>query len=496
MRVLLLVGFVIAPLLSFCQALSPKRGLAYGKNSSLDLEVLSKGLSWWYNWAEAPEPAVINYYQRYGFDFVPMAWNSSFNEQTLRNYLSTHPNVKYILGFNEPNFKQQANLTPSQAAAQWPKLEKIADDFNLKIVGPAVNYCDVCVTENGKTYTDPILYLDDFFAACSTCRIDYIAIHSYMNSVTVLEWYVGLFKKYNKPIWLTEFAGWEYNGNLNTAAEQENFLVGAVDILETNPNIFRYAWFIGRTSGGPNTYPFIDLLKGNGELTALGKTYVNMPVHDPAFYAPVPGTIEAENYTQMKGILLEKTQDVTGFAQVGYIDKDDWLEYNIAVENSDTYKVDWRVASNAVASADILLDDTKQFTQTFTNTGGYQSWTTFNNTLYLTAGQHTLRIKANTGGFNLNYIQLTGSVVTGSSDLVVRNNQVEIFPNPSAGKIHLKSDLEIEKVEIYNPVGKKVKSMAFSPTIDLAGLSAGVYFLKGFDKTNQVSFVERVFLTR
>jgi len=496
MRILLVSILILIQSTVFAQLPSKKRGISYGKNSPQDLEVLSKGVSWWYNWAEIPETSVANNYQNYGFDFVPMAWNSNYNEQKLRSYLSTHPEVKYLLSFNEPNFKQQGNLTPSQAAAQWPKLERIADEFNLKIVGPAVNYCDVCVTENGKTYTDPIQYLDDFFATCSSCRVDYIAMHSYMNSVSALEWYVGLFKKYNRPIWLTEFAGWENNGSLNTATDQENFLVGAVDMLESNPAIFRYAWFIGRTASGPNTYPFIDLLKGNGELTALGKTYVNMPVHDPAYYAAVPGIIEAENYSQMQGILLEKTQDVTGFANVAYIDKDDWLEYNIEVKNSESYKLDFRVASNAVASADILLDGMKQVTQTFSNSGGYQFWTTFTNNIYLTAGKHTFRIKANTSGFNLNFIQLTSRVVTASSDIIARNNQVDIFPNPSADKIQIKSDLKIEKVEIYNPIGKKVKSMAFSPIIDLAGLSAGVYFLKGFDKTNKVSFVKRIFFTK
>ena len=496
MRILLTSILILIQSTVFAQLPSKKRGISYGKNSPQDLEVLSKGLSWWYNWAETPETPVANNYQNYGFDFVPMAWNSNYNEQKLRSYLSTHPEVKYLLSFNEPNFKQQGNLTPSQAAAQWPRLERIADEFNLKIVGPAVNYCDVCVTENGKTYTDPIQYLDDFFAACSSCRVDYVAMHSYMNSVPALEWYVGLFKKYNKPIWLTEFAGWESNNNINTATDQENFMVGAVDMLESNPAIFRYAWFIGRTTSGPNTYPFIDLLKGNGELTALGKTYVNMPVHDLAYYAAVPGIIEAENYTQMQGILLEKTQDVTGFANVAYIDKEDWLEYNIEVKNSESYKLDFRVASNAVASADVLLDGTKQLTQSFSNSGGYQFWTTFNNTIYLAAGKHTLRIKANTSGFNLNFIQLTSSVVTTSSDLIARNNQVEMFPNPSAGKLYFKTDLKIDRIEFYNTVGKRVKSLEFSPVISLENLSVGAYFIKGFDKTNKVSFVKKVFLAK
>jgi hypothetical protein len=63
--------------------------------------------------------------------------------------------------------KDQANLTPSAAAALWPKLEAIAKPYNLKIAAPAVNYCGNCVEENGVTYTDPIKYLDDFFCCMS-----------------------------------------------------------------------------------------------------------------------------------------------------------------------------------------------------------------------------------------------------------------------------------------------------------------------------------------
>ncbi|MBC7451657.1 MAG: hypothetical protein H7259_09235 [Cytophagales bacterium] len=50
----------------------------------------------------------------------------------------------------------QARLTPTEAAAAWPQIEAIADEYNLKIVGPAVNYCGSCVTENGVTYNDPL----------------------------------------------------------------------------------------------------------------------------------------------------------------------------------------------------------------------------------------------------------------------------------------------------------------------------------------------------
>jgi hypothetical protein len=47
----------------------------------------------------------------------------------------------------------------------------------------------------------------------------------------------------------------------------------AVAILEADPDVFRYAWFSGRTSAIPN----VDLLGADGQLTALGQEYVGLP---------------------------------------------------------------------------------------------------------------------------------------------------------------------------------------------------------------------------
>jgi hypothetical protein len=104
-------------------------------------------LSWVYNWGPAPQESIDAVYVENNIEFVPMAWNGSFNETALRQYYSTHPDAKFLLGFNEPNFKEQANMKPSEAAAKWPLLEAIAADYGLQIVGPAVNWCGNCVSK-------------------------------------------------------------------------------------------------------------------------------------------------------------------------------------------------------------------------------------------------------------------------------------------------------------------------------------------------------------
>lgn len=474
-REILLTGLLLC-ILTAGYAQNGKRGLAYGHHSPEDLDVLSPEISWWYNWAVTPENSVADVYGDYGFEFVPMAWNDQFNETALRNFLDDHPDVRYLLAFNEPNFLEQANMTPSEAAAAWPQLEAIADDYDLILVGPAVNFCGSCVEEGGVTYTSPFDYLDDFFEACPDCRVDHIAVHCYMNTVSALEWYMGEFKKYGKPIWLTEFAGWESNGNINNADDQINYMIGAVDYLESNPDIFRYAWFIGR-GPGINNYPYIDILGDNGELTPIGEVYKQMPVHDTSVIVEIPARIEAEAYNRMDGILIEKTADGSGFANVGYIDAGDWLEYRIRVPEADTFDIRFRVASTRSSQLEVLIDSVVTLTQSFTNTGGWQNWQYFDNTIALDSGEHTLLIRAVTDGFNINWFQIAKGIL-GTETFRNHPADLTVSPNPGNGLLKIQTTEKFSKVQVFSISGEKLLDVPFSAELDLQYLDPGMYFLR------------------
>lgn len=476
--------FILLVIISFlmitpAKSQTRKRGLAYGYHYPEDLNILSPAISWWYNWSVAPENSVAEVYGNYGFEFVPMTWNGSYDETKLRAFLTAHPETKYLLAFNEPNFIEQANMKPSEAAAQWPRLEAIADEFNLKIVGPAVNFCGNCVQENGITYTDPVKYLDDFFAACPGCRVDYIAVHCYMNTLSALEWYMGLFKKYGKPIWLTEFSGWEPNGNIKTVEDQINFMIGAVDYLENDTMVYKYAWFIGR-GVGITTYPFIDLLGTKGKLTELGSAYKQMPVHDTNMVVSLPSTIEAENYNRMHGIRLEKTSDQYGFINAGYIDQNDWLEYKIFVEEPDTFDIHFRIASTKNAVFEILINGESKLVQNIPNTGGWQSWRTISNQISLEQGIHTFRLRAMSDGFNLNWIHIGSNPLNVLSLNKTQNHQI-YYPNPTSSSLNVKAFGEITCFELFSMDGKKIKTLPFSTTLDLGFLKPGVYFIYALD---------------
>ena len=72
----------------------------------------------------------------------------------------------------------------------------------------------------------------------------------------------------------------------------------------------------------------------------------------------VPGTIEAEQYSAMNGIQTEASTDSgggTGGGQnIGYVDIGDWLEFNIDVQTSGTYLIEYRLASEYRQQLDLL----------------------------------------------------------------------------------------------------------------------------------------------
>lgn len=127
-------------------------------------------------------------------------------------------------------------------------------------------------------------------------------------------------------------------------------------------------------------------------------------------------TVQAESYRIMSGVQTEGTADVGSGLNVGYIDAGDWMSYdntNISIPETGTYTVEFRVAS-AVGGGSLSLEEAggapSYTTLGLPNTGGWQTWTTVKSTITLTAGVHKFGIKANAGGWNINWFSITKGV--------------------------------------------------------------------------------------
>jgi hypothetical protein len=238
-----------------------KRGVAGGPfSAALARTPTAPGVVWGYNWGSQGSSMGTT------IEFVPMIWGKNNLGDSLPS------GSQFVLGFNEPNFSTQANMSPQEAAADWPQVEGLAQAAGgIPLVSPAVNFCGQCTV---PSITDPYTYLSDFFQACTGCEVDYVAVHWYNCDLPSLQAYIegnGAdlpgFLHFGKPIWLTEFSC----DPSATAAQQKAYMQAAVPWLESNPHIYRYAWF----SASP--IPNAELVNPDGSLTDLGTTYVNLP---------------------------------------------------------------------------------------------------------------------------------------------------------------------------------------------------------------------------
>ena len=234
---------------------------------------------------------------------------------------------------------------------------------------------------------------------------------------------------------------------------------------------------LAERGGGITKYPYIDILGANGQLTTLGEIYTQMPVHNENQVVQIPAVIEAEEYNKMSGIQMELTADSSGFANIGYIDTGDWLEYKINVPETGSYNIQFRIASMQRARLFVVLNGETILNQAIDNTAGWQNWETFSNTMELPAGEQTIRLQAGTSGFNINWFQI-GDISTGIADFKNSSDIFTVYPNPGNGELQIHTNEKIKELVITAVTGNTVHSVPFSNAVNLSFLAPGIYSLK------------------
>ena len=102
---------------------------------------------------------------------------------------------------------------------------------NRKLVGPGVAM--------GGTMLGTTWY-QQFFQNCSNCRVDAIAIHIYENNLGAFQYWVGQFKQFNKPIWITEWAFPNVTGDCSVLMSQ------VLTYFKSEPLVQRIGFFGSR----------------------------------------------------------------------------------------------------------------------------------------------------------------------------------------------------------------------------------------------------------
>lgn len=182
----------------------------------------------------------------------------------------------------------------------------------------------------------------------------------------------------------------------------------------------------------------VTLSEDNSGWNVTHATFVSAP-ETPfgSVAAPIPGTLQAENYdvggagvaynvNSVNGtapgyrsdeVDLEATADTGGGYDVGWTSGGQWFRYTVNVATPGTYTVSFRVAApSAVEDAFHISSSSGADLSGPINiptTGGWQNWTTVTGTVTLDAGQQVLTLDQDNGGWNLNYTTFTS--VSGST---------------------------------------------------------------------------------
>lgn len=410
---------------------SEKRGVAEEQFTyAEEIDALAPGVCWTYNWGTAPNKLIKDLFgtgEGKKMEYLPMAWNRNANIASIKKYYDEHPDCKYLLGYNEPNLADQSNITPQQAADAWPDLEAIANEYSLKLVSPAMSYTGSAIND-GKIW-QPFEWMDEFIKLYKEKngrepKMDYIAIHTYMNATApTLNFVQQWIDKYNKQIWVTEFAAGENNPDSLTQVRE---MVKKVEGLERNPGVFRYAWFKG-TSGSRmvDKSPYWRLLyKPNlrthlpaaGTMTGQGVVYTYMSTFDSTYYYKPAELVMAKDYVASKSITLEVSGDtLKGTINTHLsveIGNSSSTQYLIDVPENDTYLFSFRYSDRASAARQQVLklkiDDNETGSVTLTSTGAYRDtkevYATTTAQVPLTAGKHRLTL---VGSQPINHARLT-----------------------------------------------------------------------------------------
>ncbi|MDR7209563.1 glycosyl hydrolase [Flavobacterium piscis] len=202
-----------------------KKGLAGGSIEAMN----ATNITWYYNWNTGMSSTP-------NIEYVPIRqtnfWPSFTPAYTKEGY--TH-----LLGFNEPDRPDQANMTVEAAISSWPALMK----SGLRLGSPATS--------------DPFNpWMGNFMtqAEANNYRIDYVAIHCYWYK-TAAQWKSDLqnvYDRYKRPLWITEWnigANWTGNNFPDgptvltdaNAIKHKNDLAAILTVLETTDYVERYS---------------------------------------------------------------------------------------------------------------------------------------------------------------------------------------------------------------------------------------------------------------
>lgn len=232
------------------------------------------------------------------------------------------------------------------------------------------------------------------------------------------------------------------------------------------------------SSGGEVLPPFRDVSVVNTILSRL----------------PIPGILEAENFSFNSGFSFESCSDSGGGLDAGWTDAGDYLDFSVRVEEKALYRITYRYSCNAGSARAELLAGTDHLqslqTVTFPATGGWQAWNSVTLSDSLPAGPRTIRFSALTSGFNLNRIEFV-KVPNSNDSTIVDKAGFRIYPNPASDFVIVEikdPDGHSHQLEMTDILGRIVhqevtpSTLTAKCTLSTAGYLPGIYLIRFSDE--------------
>jgi hypothetical protein len=268
-----------------------KKGFVAGVGDpTATAKIHSLNTAWYYTWgAVPPVPAPP------GILFTPMVWNIAKVKNVTQvissmQTLNVAGQENVVLAYNEPdgtNANAQGNMTVGQAVQYWPSIAATKRRLGSPVMygsllHPAATAGNNTPAPTGVTtpitvdisnvpgvpnnvLLDPGIWLDNFLIQISRLTPkpnfpDFIAIHWYgpPNSASFLNYLTSVNKKYNLPLWITEYSCADWGC---TFANGQNVHTAGIDwSYPTDANISTNATavFMRQTVAGMEAMPFVE----------------------------------------------------------------------------------------------------------------------------------------------------------------------------------------------------------------------------------------------
>lgn len=348
----------------------------------------------------------------------------SFFQEMARTY-GTHPNVIYEV-YNEPEAPDNPNYWSSVIkpyATDVIDAIRAIDPDNLITVGTRV--WSQRVDEAAR---DPIVGRGNI----SYTLHFYVGAHGQSLRDTAQQ-----ALNLGAPLFVTEWGIWPPAWGFLPPRPDNRYIdqLSSAELAEVNAwkefmvrnGIPNAGWAVAHKAE-PSSYLYEGASTQGGwtdaQLTGPGKVVrglireINGSTAEPACSAvAIPAKIEAENNCAQSGLQFENTTDAGGGRNAGWTDAGDSLSFKVIVPTAGKYSVSYRVASmNGGGILQLVSEQGASVGSVDINaTNGWQNWTTVSHQVLLAEGEQTLKLQVLAGGFNLNWFEITPTVMPGSS---------------------------------------------------------------------------------